>query len=135
MSIEKNVAIAQALLAQLGSGAAPETISEAFAADMIFEIAGDAAAFPWIGKRVGRVSIEDFLRATRSLIKQTRFDVEDIAASDNRAVIVGDLSTDVLATGKTIDSAFAIILTISADKITRFQMLEDSFDVSRAARP
>jgi hypothetical protein len=29
---------------------------------------------------------------------------------------------------------FAIILTITGDVVTRFQMLEDSFDVSKAAR-
>ena len=33
-----------------------------------------------------------------------------------------------------IESAFAIILTVSDSKISRFQRLEDSFAVSRAAR-
>jgi hypothetical protein len=33
-----------------------------------------------------------------------------------------------------IESAFAIILTVSASKISRFQMLEDIFAVSPAAR-
>ena len=38
------------------------------------------------------------------------------------------------ATGKIIATQFAIILTITGDVVTRFQMLEDSCDVSRAAR-
>jgi hypothetical protein len=33
-----------------------------------------------------------------------------------------------------IESAFAVILTVSDSKISRFQMLEDSFAVSREAR-
>ncbi len=35
---------------------------------------------------------------------------------------------------KIIESASAIILTVTDGAITRFQMLEDSFAVSRAAR-
>jgi hypothetical protein len=34
-----------------------------------------------------------------------------------------------------LKAAFAIVLTISGSEITRFLMLEDSFAVSRAARP
>lgn len=62
------------------------------------------------------------------------FDVEDILASEARAVIVGALKTRIKATDKVIDSQFAIILTIADGRIGRFQMLEDSFAVSYAAR-
>jgi len=55
-------------------------------------------------------------------------------ADDSRAVVIGALATKVLATGKIIETAFAFILTISNLEITRFQMLDDSFAVSRAAR-
>jgi hypothetical protein len=71
---------------------------------------------------------------TRRLIEQLRFDVQDILATDDRAVIVGELATRINATGKIIESAFALILTVSDGEITRFQMLQDSFAVSRAAR-
>jgi hypothetical protein len=37
-------------------------------------------------------------------------------------------------TGKIIAARFAIVLTITGDVVTRVQMLEDSFDVSKAAR-
>jgi ketosteroid isomerase-like protein len=49
-------------------------------------------------------------------------------------VIVGELATRIEATGKIIESAIAIILTVFDGGISRFQMLEDSFAVSRAAR-
>jgi hypothetical protein len=62
------------------------------------------------------------------------FDVEDILASDSRAAIIGALQTRIKATGKVTGTQFAIILTIAGDIVTRFQMLEDSFDVSKAAR-
>ena len=43
-------------------------------------------------------------------------------------------ATQIKATGKITATQFAIILTITGDVVTRFQMLEDSFDVSKAAR-
>jgi hypothetical protein len=46
-----------------------------------------------------------------------------------------ELASSVNATGKIIESPFALILTVSEGKINRFQMLEDTFAVSRAARP
>jgi hypothetical protein len=61
-------------------------------------------------------------------------DVRDVLASDGRAVILADVVTKVKATGKTIESATAIVLEISDSKIQRFLMIEDSFDVSRKAR-
>jgi hypothetical protein len=54
----------------------------------------------------------DFIRDTRPLIEQLRFDVQDIVASDNRAVIIGELATRITATGKIIESV-GIILTVS----------------------
>ena len=39
------------------------------------------------------------------------------------------------ATGKIIESPFALIFYVSGGEITSFQMLEDSFAVSQAARP
>ena len=134
MSQEQNSGIAQNLLAGLGKGADPSEIAALFSIDVQFEIAGDVGALPWIGRRTGRSAVSDFIRDTRRLIEQLRFDVQDILASDDRAVIVGELITRIVATGKIIESAFAIILTVSDGEITRFQMLEDSFAVSWAAR-
>ena len=41
--------------------------------------------------------------------------------------------TRVNATGKQIDSHFAIVLTFAGDKVASLLMLEDSFAVSAAA--
>ena len=49
-------------------------------------------------------------------------------------MIVGELATRIKANGRVNQSQFAIILTILDGEITRFQMLEDSFDLSRAVR-
>jgi uncharacterized protein len=89
---------------------------------------------PWIGRKTGRQAIADFIRDLRALTKPISFDVEDILASENRAAIVGALRTRIIATDNITATQFAIILTIESNVVTRFQMLEDSFDVSKAAR-
>jgi len=135
MSEEQTAGIARQLLAGMSERADPDQIAALFSVDVQFEIAGDVGAFPWIGRKTGRSAAADFLRETRRLVEHVRFDVQDILAGDNRAVILGELASRVHATGKIIETAFAIVLTVFGGEITRLQMLEDSFAVSRAARP
>jgi ketosteroid isomerase-like protein len=134
MSHQQNIAIAQKLLEWIGSGKDPSEIAALFDVDLRFEIQGDDGVLPWIGRKTGRQAVADFIRDIRALTEAVTFDVEDILASDSRAAIIGALQTRIKATGKITATQFAIILTIAADVVTRFQMLEDSFDVSKAAR-
>lgn len=133
MSQAQNIALARQLLVSLGEGEPPERIAALFSDDAGFEIPGDDGVLPWIGHRAGRRAVTDFVSNIRTLTEALSFDVEDIAASDARAVIVGELATRIRATDKVVETAFAIVLTVSGNRITRFQMLEDSFAVSRAA--
>ena len=134
MNQVKNVAIAQQLLAGIAAGKAPDALAVMFAEDLRFEIQGDEGVLPWIGHKTGRQAAADFFRDIRMLTEPVQFEVEDILASANRAAIVGDLATRIKSSGKIVNTQFAIVLTISGDKITRFQMLEDSFDLSRTVR-
>lgn len=135
MSQEQNARIAGALLAALGAGEAADKIAGLFSADVEFEIAGDIGVLPWVGRKIGRGAVAEFVRDTRELLTPIRFDVEAILADDDRAMIVGELASRVTATGKVIETAFALVLSIRDGQITRFRMLEDSFAVSRAGRP
>ena len=134
MSRQQNPAIAQKLLEGIGGGQDPAEIAALFDADLVFEIQGDDGVLPWIGRKTGRQAVADFIRDIRALTEPVAFDVEDILVSDNRAAIIGALQTRIKATGKITATQFAMILTITGDVVTRFQMLEDSFDVSKAAR-
>jgi uncharacterized protein len=134
MSHQQNIAIAQKLLQGIGSGQDPSEIAALFDADLVFEIQGDDGVLPWIGRKTGRQAVADFVRDIRALTESVTFEVEDILAGESRAAIIGALQTRVKATGKIIATQFAIILTITGDVVTRFQMLEASFDVSKAAR-
>jgi hypothetical protein len=134
MSQQQNIAIAQKLLEGLGGVRDPAEIAASFDADLMFEIQGDNGVLPWIGRKVGRQAMADFIRDARTLLEPISFEVEDILASDSRAAIIGALRSRSKATGKIVETQFAIILTIARDVVTRFQMLEDSFNVSKAAR-
>ena len=65
---------------------------------------------------------------------EIRFDDHEVFSNDERAVTFGSLASGVRRTGGIVTTDFAIVLTVINGKIARFQMLEDSFSVSRAAR-
>ncbi|NUU45553.1 SnoaL-like domain-containing protein [Sphingomonas zeae] len=129
-----NLDIAQNLLMQIGSGALPEAIAAEMDEAVVLEIPGDEGAMPWIGRRSGRQAVADFIADQRSLLTSNMFRVDDILVSERRAVVIGALSATLKANGRTIETDFAIVLTIANGMITRFQMLEDSYAVSAAAR-
>ena len=134
MSMERNIAIAHMLLEGISLGHGLDEIAAPFAEDLVFEIQGDDGAMPWVGRKIGRQAMTDFLHDLRAMTEPLAFDVEDVLASEERAVIVGALRTRIKATGRVTSTQFALVLTIANDVVTRFQMLEDSYDLSRAAR-
>ena len=134
MGVQHNIEIARTLLDGMGGGRDPAEIAAPFAEDLVFEIQGDDGVMPWIGRKTGRKAMIDFVRELRSLTEPLTFDVEDILASETRAAIVGFLKTRIKATGKITATQFGLILTVADGVVVRFQMLEDSFDLSKAAR-
>ena len=118
----------------MGSGAEPAEIAKLFSENMEWEIAGDTGVLPWIGQKSGRAAITDFVNDSRAMIERISFDVHDILAAHNRAVVLGSLASKLKRTGKIMKTDFAIALTVANGEIVRFQMFEDSFAVSQAAR-
>src|SRR5712671_5808566 len=134
MKQNETLRLAQEFLGRMGSGAEPTEIAKLFSETLEWEIAGDTGALPWIGHKSGRAAISDFIRDSRAMIERISFDVHDILASDNRAAILGSLASKLIRNGKVMTTDFAIILTVANGEIVRFQMLEDSFAVSKMAR-
>jgi ketosteroid isomerase-like protein len=135
MRRQANLHLAQQFLKLMSEQAAPEHIATLFSHDVSFEIPGDDTAFPWIGRQTGRSAVIDFVTDLRTLTEPVKFEVTDVLTSDSRAVILVDFTTRIKATGQTIVSSSAIVLEISGAAVTRFLLLEDSFQVSRKARP
>ena len=134
MSHDETVRVTNELLTRSGSGAAPDHIAALFSTDAVVDIAGDVGALPWIGHKVGRKAASDFFRDLRDLLEPVSFEVIDVLTNGSRAVILGQLASRSKSTGKTMETAFAIVLTVSDGEITHYRMLEDSFAVSQAAK-
>ncbi|MEN5038731.1 nuclear transport factor 2 family protein [Stenotrophomonas sp. TWI1149] len=135
MAMQDNLKIAHRFLEKIGSGAAPEEIASLFSADLEWHIPGDSAALPWIGRQSGRRAVENFMRDSSRLMERIRLEVHEVMSSDDRAVVLGELVTRIIATGKTIESPFVIVLTFAGGEISKFMMIEDSFAVAAASRP
>jgi ketosteroid isomerase-like protein len=91
----------------IGEGADPDNIAALCSDDVEFEIPGGDGALPGIGRKAGRSLVADFIRGLRSLTEPVKFDVsvlcfamsvQDVLASEDRAVIVGELATRIKAT-------------------------------------
>ena len=134
MSQNNSLQLAQEFLHHMGGGAEPAEITALFSEDMTWTIAGDTGVLPWIGRKSGRAALIDFVNDSRAMIERISFEVHDILASDNRAVILGSLASKLKRNGKVVTTDFAIVLTVANGAIVRFQMLEDSFAVSKVAR-
>ena len=134
MSQNDTLHLAQEFLRRMGSGVEPSEIAKLFSETLEWDIAGDTGALPWIGHKSGRAAITDFVRDSRAMIERIRFEVHDILASDNRAAILGSLTSKLKRNGNVVTTDFAIVLTVANGQIVRFQMLEDSFAVSHMAR-
>ncbi len=132
---EQNLAVAQELLEKIGKRAPIKEFNDLVSDDLVFEVAGDATAMPWVGPpKIGRQAFADFIQDQRELVNAEAFRVDDILHNDTRAVVLGELSSTVIKTTKVIQTYFALILTISDRRIVRFHMMEDSYAVSQAAR-
>lgn len=135
MHATTNLQLARQFLAKLGAGASPDEMAALCAPDFDWNIPGDTGVLPWIGQQQGPSALADFVRDTSRMIRRVSLDIDDILASETRAVIVGRLVSRVNASGKLITTAFAIVLTFTDGKLASFLMLEDSYATSQAARP
>ncbi|AIY39519.1 Ketosteroid isomerase-related protein [Collimonas arenae] len=134
MTQQDNLRLTQQLLEKIGSGASVDEIAALCTPDLDWNIPGDTGVLPWIGHKKGRTAMSDFIRDTQTMIERVSLDIHDILANDDRTIIFGHLQSRVIASGKLIDTSFAIVLTFSGEKIASYLMLEDSFAVSMAAR-
>ena len=63
-----------------------------------------------------------------------RLEVISLPHGKDGAAILGSIASKLKQTGKVITTDFAIVLPVANGEIGRFQMLENSFVVSQAAR-
>ncbi|WP_158884163.1 nuclear transport factor 2 family protein [Amycolatopsis anabasis] len=120
--------------ARLDAGDVPGAAA-LFAERVDWNIPGATEHVPWIGPRKSRAEVAEFFRTLdRDYLERDHFTVEKILVDGPDAIAVGHLRSTVLATGRVIESPFAVRFTVEDGRITKYLMFEDSWRVAEATR-
>jgi ketosteroid isomerase-like protein len=104
--------------------------------DFHWEIPGDHENVPWLGKRDTPQAVEEFFTHLGNHVDRKSFDIDRILVDGDHAVVLGRAAVVVRATGKLMDTMFAVHIAVDeTGHINRFVMFEDSWHVSAAMRP
>ncbi|KQQ62327.1 hypothetical protein ASF84_27930 [Pseudomonas sp. Leaf127] len=134
VSTEKTLEVIRNLFAKVSSGQSPEAIAESFSQDVDWSIPGASNIAPWVGERKGRDAVAAFYREFGTYLKPIEFNIKALMTDYERGVALGSLECEVLSTGKTIISEFAIEFEVFNEQITRYRFFEDSYGVAIAAQ-
>jgi len=111
-----------------------ERLTTLFAEKVDWYIPGDADRAPWLGRRECREQVRDFFSLLWSVTEPVSAVIDHIAIDGEQAVITGQFSTKMLATGRVVDSLFFIHMVVRDHQIIRYRLLEDSYAVSESLR-
>ena len=114
------------------SGATPEELASFFDEKAEHFIPGDTRNVPWIGKRIGRKEIAEHFRLLKLHIQPQKLSITDIVTKGNRVVVLGNLESLMKRNESVMKSEFTIDIVVDNGLITRYHLLEDSFEISRA---
>ena len=117
------------------SGATPEELANFFDEKAELYIPGDTKNVPWIGKRTGRKEIAESFRLLKHHIQPEKLLFTDMVTKGNRVVVLGYLESRMKRNGNIMKSEFSIDIVVENGLLTRYHLLEDSFEVSRAVKP
>lgn len=126
--------VVNAFFDKFKSGASPEELAKSFDEKAEMFIPGDMKNVPWIGKRIGRAAITDHFKLLRENIKPEKLEFTDILSKGNRVVILGYLESRMKKNNKVMKSEFSIDIVVENGLLTRYHLLEDSFEVSGKAK-
>ncbi|MGA5134909.1 nuclear transport factor 2 family protein [Streptomyces olivoreticuli] len=128
---ENTRSVVDELLKRIAAGDIEGTV-ELFAHDAVWEIPGDPAIVPWVGRHTVE-NIPEFFETISAHTDRELFDVERIIVDGPNAVLIGRARVVVRSTGKVIDTPFAIDIVVNHEgRISRYYMFEDSWHVAQA---
>jgi ketosteroid isomerase-like protein len=130
-TIESTSKVVGQFFERVGAGADTDAIASLFSEGVDWLVPGDGR-IPWIGRKVGRVGVADFIRDLRRFTTPIRVSVRTIVTEGENAVALLELETRVTNTGKVIKTEAAFDFTVRDGLIVRFRLFEDSYAVSQA---
>jgi len=130
-TIENTRKVVGQFFERVGVGADTDAIASLFSEDVDWLVPGDER-IPWIGRKVGRAGVADFVRDLRRFTTPIRVNVRRVVVDGENGVALLELETRVTNTGKIIRTEAVFDFTVRAGLIVRFRLLEDSYAVSQA---
>ncbi|HEY1175301.1 MAG TPA: nuclear transport factor 2 family protein [Phytomonospora sp.] len=120
----------ESFLARLGKGDIDGVLG--LCADPIDMAVHGSPLVPWLGRRSSHIQVAEFFGLIHNLCTPERFEIETVVVEGDEAVVLGDFRYLVNETGKSFDSTFALRLTVTGGRVTRYHMHEDSYAVHLA---
>ena len=116
---------------RVGAGSDTQAIASLFSEDVDWLVPGDER-IPWIGRKVGRAGVADFIGELRKFTTPVSVSVRTIVAEGENAVALLELETRITSTGNMIKTEAAFDFTVRDGLIVRFRLFENSYAVSKA---
>jgi uncharacterized protein len=92
---------------------------------------GAGAQVPTSGRRQGKAAVAEFYKLVGDNFKFSRFEATDFIASGDKVVMLGHY-TATTPLNRTVDSDFAMVLTMKNGKVIQFQEFTDSAALNAA---
>lgn len=113
-------------------GAGDPALLDLFAEHVELNVAG-ASNVPWTGRRSGKEEVAEFFGLFgKHLASAEEFALNTTIVDGEHAVVTGRCVFGVLSTGKKFTNDFALHFTVTAGRIVRYDMYENSYAISAA---
>jgi len=87
---------------------------------------------PWVPEVDSADGMREFFELLAAHVRPKLTEVGQIVAEGDDVVVLGRMVSEVKATGRDIDTAFALHITVRAGRITRYHLYEDTLAVAEA---
>jgi ketosteroid isomerase-like protein len=133
MSEQENEQVVQAMYAAFKRGDIPGVLDR-LAEDIEWRIAGPSE-LPYAGLHRGRDEVAKFFETFAQASEFEVFEPQEYFSRDDKVVVLGHERQRVKATGRVVETEWAMVFTLSGGKIARFHNFVDTHAVAAAHRP
>jgi ketosteroid isomerase-like protein len=130
MSETENERIVKEMYAAFGRGDIPGVLG-VLADDIEWRLAGPSE-LPYAGLHRGRDEVAKFFQTLNQATEFEDFEPREFFARGDKVVVLGHERQRVKATGKVVETEWAMVFTLRGGKIARFHNYEDTHTVVAA---
>ena len=132
MGNEQNLAVVHQIYAAFGRGDLPGML--ALLDSEVSWVTPGPSDLPTGGRRTGHAEVMEFFATLVGLLDIVRFTPEDLFASGEKVVVLGDEEARVKATGQTVRNRWVQVFTLRDGKVVAFEEIFDTAPLVAALR-